>query len=73
MRFIRIAPALYGLERGTRASVASPDGRFTNYTMAGHDGLPNELVTAVFEDREGRFWAGTHGGLAVFDNGSKLP
>lgn len=27
------------------------DGRFTSYSMA--DGLPNELVTALFEDREG--------------------
>ena len=33
------------------------------------DGLPNELVTALFEDRGGRFWVGTHGGLTVFENG----
>ncbi len=44
------------------------DGKFTNYTMA--DGLPNELVTALFEDREGRFWVGSHGGLSIFDHGT---
>jgi signal transduction histidine kinase/streptogramin lyase len=43
------------------------DGKFTSYTMA--DGLPDELVTALFEDRDGRFWVSTHGGLSIFDHG----
>ncbi len=41
-------------------------GRFTRYTPK--DGLPGP-VSALGEDRQHRLWIGTHGGLAIFDNG----
>jgi signal transduction histidine kinase/ligand-binding sensor domain-containing protein len=43
------------------------DGKLTNYTMA--DGLPNALVSALGENREGRMLIATHGGLVRFENG----
>jgi ligand-binding sensor domain-containing protein len=38
------------------------DGRFTRFTLK--DGLPDQYVTAIIEDRQGNFWVGTRAGLA---------
>lgn len=43
------------------------EGRNTNFTTA--DGVPPGMVDAMAEDREGRIWVGTRGGLARFDHG----
>jgi ligand-binding sensor domain-containing protein len=34
------------------------------------DGLPGLLVTAILEDRDGRVWVGTHGGLSALEPGA---
>lgn len=39
--------------------------RFTRYGRA--EGLPNEVVYGLLEDRRGRFWLSTNRGLAEFD------
>lgn len=38
------------------------DGHFTRYTT--RDGLPNDHVSQILEDRRGRFWLGTRAGIA---------
>ncbi|HVZ23479.1 MAG TPA: two-component regulator propeller domain-containing protein, partial [Vicinamibacterales bacterium] len=47
--------------------------RFRGDTLAqqitAHDGLPNEFMTLVFEDREGGLWFGGFGGLSRYDHG----
>ncbi len=44
------------------------DGRITSYTT--RDGLPHDVVYAVFEDQDGVVWVGTDGGgLARFEHG----
>jgi ligand-binding sensor domain-containing protein/signal transduction histidine kinase len=40
------------------------DGRFSFFTTK--DGLPNEQVGALLEDRAGAIWIATYGGLACF-------
>jgi ligand-binding sensor domain-containing protein/serine phosphatase RsbU (regulator of sigma subunit) len=54
-----------GLWIGTRGAglVHYEDGRFTPYGKK--DGLPHDVVTAVFEARDGTIWAGTRGGGAA--------
>ena len=48
--------------------------RFRDYALAGSlsvkDGLPNEFMTLVFEDRQGRLWFGGLGGLSRYENGT---
>ena len=44
-----------------------PDGTLKRYQT--RDGLPNDLVRALWQDREGNFWAGTNGGLSRFEGG----
>ncbi|PIQ63345.1 MAG: hypothetical protein COV99_03195 [Bacteroidetes bacterium CG12_big_fil_rev_8_21_14_0_65_60_17] len=41
------------------------DGRVSRFTEK--DGLPDEDVTALFEDEVGHIWVGTHAGAAVLD------
>ncbi|HKS83324.1 MAG TPA: two-component regulator propeller domain-containing protein [Candidatus Acidoferrales bacterium] len=43
------------------------DGTNTNYSTA--DGIPPGMVDSMAEDRTGRIWVGTRGGLACFDRG----
>jgi ligand-binding sensor domain-containing protein len=43
------------------------DGRFSHFTTK--DGLPNDQVAALLEDREGTIWVATTGGLARFRDG----
>ncbi len=44
------------------------DGKtFKNYTE--NDGLPDHRVNALFQDKNGMVWAGTWGGVAVFEGG----
>jgi len=47
--------------------------RFKNYKIVDHlsteDGLPNEFMTIVHEDKKGRLWFGGHGGLSEYKNG----
>ncbi len=45
----------------------SPSGDLHHYTI--EDGLPDNYVRAVWEDRDGNLWAGTDGGLARLQNG----
>jgi len=40
-------------------------GRKRHFTAA--DGLPNQIVPALYRDRAGHLWAGTFGGLTVLD------
>ena len=49
---------------GTRGMILiSPDGKVRRFTKA--DGLPNDLVRALYEDRAGNLWVGTNGGLRL--------
>lgn len=45
----------------------SPDGKLRRYSV--DDGLPDNYVRAVREDRDGNLWAATDGGLARLQNG----
>jgi signal transduction histidine kinase/ligand-binding sensor domain-containing protein len=45
----------------------SPSGELRRYTVK--DGLPDNYVRAVWEDRDGNLWAGTDGGLARLEKG----
>jgi signal transduction histidine kinase/ligand-binding sensor domain-containing protein len=45
----------------------SPDGELRHYTV--QNGLPDNYVRAMWEDRDGNLWAGTDGGLARLENG----
>ncbi|MGP0076584.1 MAG: two-component regulator propeller domain-containing protein [Bryobacteraceae bacterium] len=45
----------------------SPEGDLHHYTV--QDGLPDNYVRAMWEDRDGNLWAGTDGGLARLENG----
>ncbi len=45
----------------------SPKGELRRYTV--QDGLPDNYVRAVWEDRDGNLWAGTDGGIARLENG----
>lgn len=48
--------------------------RFRDDVLAGglsvKDGLPNEFMTLVFEDRQGRLWFGGFGGLSLYEHGT---
>ena len=41
----------------------------TSVTYTVLDGLPNDIVRCVYDDRETGLWLGTDGGLARFENG----
>jgi ligand-binding sensor domain-containing protein len=43
------------------------DGGVTRYGLA--EGLPNEEIRVILEDRRGRVWIGTNGGLVLLDGG----
>ena len=45
----------------------SPSGDLRRYTVK--DGLPDNYIRSVWEDRDGNLWAGTDGGLARLENG----
>jgi signal transduction histidine kinase/ligand-binding sensor domain-containing protein len=45
----------------------SPDGELRRYETK--DGLPDNFVRALWEDRDGNLWAGTDGGLARLEDG----
>ena len=44
-----------------------PDGTLRRFDS--HDGLPDNLVRALWEDSAGNLWAGTNGGLSRLENG----
>ena len=44
-----------------------PDGTRKRYQT--RDGLPSDIVRALWQDRAGNFWAGTNGGLSRFESG----
>jgi hypothetical protein len=46
---------------------AQSQGELRHYTV--EDGLPDNYVRSVWEDRDGNLWAGTDGGLARLENG----
>ncbi len=53
---------------GTRGPVeVSPSGKVRQYDTA--DGLPDNLVRALLQDRDGVIWAGTNDGLARLQGG----
>jgi ligand-binding sensor domain-containing protein/signal transduction histidine kinase len=45
----------------------TPDGALKRFDL--RDGLPDNLVQAMWEDSDGNLWAGTNGGLSRFENG----
>ncbi len=45
----------------------SPDGELRRYTV--QDGLPDNYIRDIWEDRDGNLWAGTDAGLARLENG----
>lgn len=47
------------------------NGSFTNYTAA--DGLPENTITALAEDNDGRIWIGTPAGLVFWQDGQLAP
>lgn len=38
-------------------------------TFTGADGLGGDVVRSLFQDKQGRLWAGTNGGLSLFEAG----
>src|ERR1700734_1097106 len=46
--------------------LVQPNGMPKRFDMS--DGLPNNLVRALYEDRAGNLWAGTDGGVSRFEN-----
>jgi PAS domain S-box-containing protein len=47
--------------------IRSKQGKFAAYTTK--DGLSNDIVRAIHEDRQGNLWIGTNGGLNCLKNG----
>ena len=45
----------------------APDGSMRRYGAA--DGLPDEFVRSLWQDRDGGIWAGTNGGLSRLEHG----
>ena len=56
--------SLAGLDRG----FGLPDGR-TSHVLYKRDGLPDDNVTTLYEDRRGNLWIGTYGGLTRWSEG----
>jgi ligand-binding sensor domain-containing protein/two-component sensor histidine kinase len=48
------------------------DGRITTYRKGG-SGLPDDRMDSLFEDRHGRIWASTAGGVAYLEKGRLVP
>ncbi len=46
------------------------DGTFIYYTEK--DGLPNEMIYEIIQDKKGNIWFSTNRGLAVFDKKTKI-
>jgi len=44
-------------------------GKFINYTS--RSGLPNDMISAILEDKDGNLWISTNSGLSKFDTRSK--
>jgi ligand-binding sensor domain-containing protein/signal transduction histidine kinase len=44
------------------------ENRLTSFST--RDGLPNSTISAIFEDKKGKIWIGTEGGLSCFDGGA---
>jgi signal transduction histidine kinase/ligand-binding sensor domain-containing protein len=53
--------------RSSGLLMRSPDGKLRLYQIK--DGLPDNFVRSLWEDRDGNLWAGTNGGLARLENG----
>ena len=58
------------LAGGTGLMVLRHDGKLKRFDS--RNGLPNNLVRALWEDRGGSLWAGTDVGLSRFENGRFL-
>ncbi len=54
-----------GSENGGLLDFNPADGAFRQFTMA--DGLPSNIITAIFEDDDGKFWLSTGNGISMFD------
>ena len=60
--------AIWLLALGFGASVTTGQSQ---YRLLGiQDGLPNQKVHAIDQDRDGFLWIGTHDGLARYDGSS---
>lgn len=57
----------YWLERGRDGVVVWRDGQQTEYHK--RDGLADDYVTLIYEDRRGDIWIGTRSGLSRFRDG----
>ena len=49
------------------------NGEFTHFRFDAEDNssLSNDFVWTIYEDRKGRLWVGTNGGLNLFDRSTQ--
>jgi len=66
----RVVPAKVHKPLSARAmppEAGEQAGKFIKFTV--EDGLPSEVVRVIWEDRRGKLWFGTDGGLTRWDDG----
>ena len=67
-RFYRTGTAISGWVAASVILARSPLAAICG-ALHSRDGLPDNFVRSLWEDRDGNLWAGTDGGLARLENG----
>ncbi|MFS2002501.1 two-component regulator propeller domain-containing protein [Duganella sp. CT11-25] len=72
-RFLSSAVLILGVLAGCAAAAGTQDERWSQLaqpmfrTLGVQSGLPNSIVTAINQDREGFLWIGSQGGMSRWD------